>query len=276
MNQLNWLENVIVVGAGTMGRGIAQVMLEPGYGVTLVDPDEGARSRARGAIREGLDRRDSAQRVEKLDVRPSIPEGESFGFGIEAVPEKLDLKLNVLSDLEPRVTELLATNTSSIPLDELGEDLDRPDRLVGIHFMNPVPVMPLVELIVQPGTDGELIRRGESLVESLDKTPVRVEDSPGFVSNRLLMALINRAIKLVQQEVATPEAVDQIMEMGMGHEMGPIEVADFIGLDVCLETMKIIDRRVEEGAYDPADLLREKVDRGELGQKTGQGFYTYD
>ncbi len=177
--------------------------------------------------------------------------------------------------MAPLVTECLSTNTSSLPLSELDEVLENPERLFGLHFMNPAPVMDLVELVVRPSTSPGLIRRGENLVESLDKTPARVLDSPGFVSNRLLMGTINRAVRLVEQEVAPPETIDRIMRRGMGHAMGPLEVADFIGLDVCLETMRNIDERVSDRSCEPPDLLRRKVRRGDLGRKTGRGFFEY-
>lgn len=275
MEMVNWLQRVLVVGGGTMGRGIAQVFLEPGYQVTLVEPDTSARDEATTAIEQGLEKRDSSERINELETVETVPDNKPFELGIEAVPERLSLKQEVLSTMEPAVTEMLATNTSSIPLSDLGESLSDRNHFLGLHFMNPVPVMPLVELVESEENNLDLVDRADDLIGSLDKTAARVQDSPGFVSNRLLMALINRAIRLVENGVADPEAVDQIMTMGMGHEMGPIEVADFIGLDVCLETMEIIDRRVDEDAYEPAKRLRRKVEQGELGRKTGEGFYSY-
>lgn len=276
MRKVEWLESVLVVGAGTMGHGIAQVFLEAGYEVTLVDPDTEALGKAEASIEKGLSKRDKADHVNRLSTRESVPEQETYELGIEAVPEQLELKRNVLSGMEPRVTDVLATNTSSIPLSDLNRKLQETDCFVGLHFMNPAPVMPLVELVEHDGSDDDFIRKTAELIESLDKTPARVMDSPGFVSNRLLMALINRAVRLVEDRVAEPEAIDQIMKMGMGHKMGPLEVADLIGLDVCLETMEIIDQRVQENAYIPADLLQEKVEEGHLGQKTGKGFYDHN
>jgi len=276
MNKTDWLEDVVVVGAGTMGRGIAQVFLENDFEVTLVDPMESARKEAHDYIQGGLRKRDLEDRISALTISEELPDSSEFQMGIEAVPEKLSLKRDVLENLDEVVTDILATNTSSIPLADLVDSVDQPAQFLGVHFMNPAPVMPLVELIEGTKTDSEIVDRTESLIENLGKNPVRVQDSPGFVSNRLVMAVINLAIRLVEQGVAKPEAVDTIMKQGMGHKMGPIEVADFIGLDVCLETLKIIDKRVDENVYQPARLLEVKVEQGQLGQKTDLGFYNYD
>jgi len=273
---VDWLDRVLVVGGGTMGRGIAQVFLEPGYDVTLVEPNAQARRHATDSIENGLEKNKCVGQIERLNSVETIPENDVFELGIEAVPERLSLKQEILANMESHVTEMLGTNTSSIPLSDLDEGLDAPRQFLGLHFMNPAPVMPLVELVVHDRSDEDFVLTAEDLLKKLDKTPARVNDSPGFVSNRLLMALINRAIGLVEEGVAKPEAVDQIMELGMGHEMGPLEVADLIGLDVCLETMDIIDKRVNEDAYEPANLLKQKVDNDHLGRKTGQGFYEYD
>ena len=276
MDSRNSLTNVVVVGAGTMGRGIAQVFLENDFEVTLVDPIESARKQAHDYIQGGLSKRDLEDRIDALTLLEEIPQSSKFELGIEAVPEKLSLKRDVLNNLSQVVTEILATNTSSIPLKDLVESVQQPAHFLGVHFMNPAPVMPLVELIEGSKTDSQVMDRAETLIGNLGKNPVRVQDSPGFVSNRLVMALINLAIRLVDQGVAKPKAIDTIMKQGMGHEMGPIEVADFIGLDVCLETLKIIDQRVEENVYQPARLLQDKVEEGQLGQKTDRGFYGYD
>ncbi|MFB6357214.1 MAG: 3-hydroxyacyl-CoA dehydrogenase family protein [bacterium] len=276
METPDWLETVQVIGAGTMGRGIAQVFLELGAEVTLVEPDQSARDEARDDIEHGLKKNEREVGLTRLSLEPKQPENRTFDLSIEAVPERLPLKHHVLTEAESRTDELLASNTSSIPLSDLSEPLEKPDRLVGLHFMNPAPVMGLVELVYHAGTPEELLDRSQQLINAMEKHPVKVKDSPGFVSNRLLMAMINRAISMVERDIADPEGIDRIMEDGMGHAMGPLRVADFIGLDVCLETMEIINERVDDDSCEPASLLQQKVVQGNLGQKTGKGFYEYD
>lgn len=266
--------SILVVGGGTMGRGIAQVCLESSWSVKLVETDPGTRDELAEAIEGGLSRRDHGQAIKRLEVLDSLPDDSVWG-AIEAVPERPELKQDILADLEPLARNVLASNTSSIPIHELAESLDEPNRLVGVHFMNPVPVMDIVELVFQDDTPEEVRQDTRDLLQTLDKEPLEVEDVPGFVSNRLLLAFINRAVRLVEDGVADPETVDTMMTEGMGHAMGPLEVADFIGLDVCREILVIIYERTEDPAYRPAETFNELIEAGHLGQKTGQGFFNY-
>jgi 3-hydroxybutyryl-CoA dehydrogenase len=281
------IQTVGVIGAGTMGNGIAHVFARSGYRVILRDVDPRALERAISTIGANLDREVKKGKLaesEKPAVLGRIAIASDASalapaqFVVEAVPERLDLKVRVLKEADAVLgpSAILASNTSSISITQLAAETSRPDRFVGMHFMNPVPVMVLVEVVRGRATSEETFGATMSLCESLGKKPVAVNDAPGFVSNRVLMPLINEAAFAVMEGVATPEAVDAVMKLGMNHPMGPLELADFIGLDVCVDIMGVIERGFGGDAkYRACPLLREYVAAGRLGRKSGRGFYTY-
>jgi 3-hydroxybutyryl-CoA dehydrogenase len=275
-----------VIGAGTMGNGIAQVAARAGYDVILHDVKDEFIRRGFAAIEKGLQRdvdksrlsgEEKQQIVER--IRPST-DFSSFGdakFVIEAVTENLNVKTEVFKTLD-QITPpdaILASNTSSISITKLGAATKRPDKVIGMHFMNPVPVMKLVEVIRGMATSDETYERVRALSEKLDKTALDCQDSPGFVSNRVLMPMINEAIFTLYEGVATRESIDGIMKLGMNHPMGPLTLADFIGLDVCLAIMNVLYEGLGDPKYRPCPLLRRYVDAGWLGRKSGRGFYEY-
>ncbi|HEY4579811.1 MAG TPA: 3-hydroxybutyryl-CoA dehydrogenase [Candidatus Acidoferrales bacterium] len=282
------IRTVAVLGSGTMGSGIAHVFARSGYTVILRDIDKRFLDRALESIGKNLDREIKKGKV-AADDKPRIlariePETDLAAiaradFVVEAVPERLELKRDVLAEagriLRPEA--ILTSNTSSISITTLAAATRRPDRFVGMHFMNPVPVMPLVEVIRAKQTSDAAFDVTMQLCKKLDKTPVAVNDSPGFVSNRVLMPLINEAAFCVMEGVATAESVDTVMKLGMNHPMGPLELADFIGLDVCLDIMEVLQKGFGGDAkYRPCPLLQEMVAAGHLGKKSGRGFYVYD
>jgi len=282
------IRTVAVLGSGTMGSGIAHVFARCGYAVILRDIDKRFLDRALESIGKNLDREIKKGKV-AADDKPRIlariePETDLAAiaradFVVEAVPERLELKRDVLAEagriLRPEA--ILTSNTSSISITTLAAATRRPDRFVGMHFMNPVPVMPLVEVIRAKQTSDAAFDVTMQLCKKLDKTPVAVNDSPGFVSNRVLMPLINEAAFCVMEGVATAESVDTVMKLGMNHPMGPLELADFIGLDVCLDIMEVLQKGFGGDAkYRPCPLLQEMVAAGHLGKKSGRGFYVYD
>jgi 3-hydroxybutyryl-CoA dehydrogenase len=275
-----------VVGAGTMGGGIAQVFAQRNYRVLLCDAVPSQLERALSTIKKNLnrdvekDRINAAERDQALAnirVQASLEELKGSALVIEAVSEVFGVKQHVFAELDRlcEQTTILATNTSSISVTQLAGTTKRPDRLIGMHFMNPVPVMKLVEIIRGLQTSEETFLATRSFVEKLDKVPVVVNDSPGFVSNRVLMPMINEAIFCVYENVATPEAVDAVMKLGMNHPMGPLTLADLIGLDVCLNIMETLYADFSDPKYRPCPLLRKMVAAGHLGRKSGQGFYRY-
>lgn len=276
---------VAVIGAGTMGSGIAQVFAASGRQVNLVDPDEASITRGLASIAKSLDRLikkgtlDAAARDETLGrIRRTTPGTlQDCAIAIEAVPERLELKKAVLRELDRILPEdaILATNTSSISITELAAATSRPSHVIGMHFMNPVPVMPLVEVVRGLETSAETVNATMEAAKSLGKTPVLVEDRPGFVSNRILMPMINEAVTALQEGVATRDAIDTVMKLGMNHPLGPLALADLIGLDVCLDIMEVLHRGFGEDKYRPCPLLRTMVAAGRLGRKTGRGFYEY-
>ena len=280
------LNSIGVVGAGTMGSGIAQVFAAKGYQVKLCDAVPSQLERALSTIKKNLNRDLEKNRINETDrdriltnIRPQADlEGlEQAALVIEAVSEVLDVKQRVFAELD-RIcgqTTVLATNTSSISVTELAGRTGRPDRVIGMHFMNPVPVMKLVEIIRGLQTSEETFLAIRSFVEKLGKVPVAVNDSPGFVSNRVLMPMINEAIFCVYEDVGTPEAVDAVMKLGMNHPMGPLTLADLIGLDVCLNIMETLYAGFSDPKYRPCPLLRKMVAAGRLGRKSGEGFYRY-
>jgi 3-hydroxybutyryl-CoA dehydrogenase len=280
------LAPVVVVGAGTMGNGIAQTFAASGRRVLLLDANEAALKRGLGAIEKSLGKLvekgklDAKAREETL-ARIATEQGAfpvaECAIAVEAVPEKVEIKRHVFQMLDqllpPRA--ILATNTSSISITELAAGTKRPTRFVGMHFMNPVPLMPLVEVVRGVETDEETVRETVALSKALGKTPVVVADRPGFVSNRVLMPMINEAAFVLMEGVADREAIDAVMKLGMNHPMGPLALADLIGLDVCLDIMEVLHRGFGDSKYRPCPLLRSMVAAGRLGRKTGRGFYDY-
>jgi len=281
------ISTLAVVGAGTMGQGIAHVAALHGRSVRLVDVSEAVLQRALQTIAHNLERQvrkeriTAAQKEETLgritpatDLEAAVADVQLV---IEAVPENPDLKAQVFERLDRAAPPeaILASNTSSISITWLGARTQRPARVIGMHFFNPVPVMQLVEIVRGLETSDATYETIYHLAEALGKTPVTVNDAPGFVSNRVLMPMINEAIYCVMEGVATPEDVDRVMKLGMNHPMGPLALADLIGLDVCLGIMEVLHQELGEDKYRPCPLLRKMVAAGRLGRKTGRGFYEY-
>jgi 3-hydroxybutyryl-CoA dehydrogenase len=282
----NSIKTVAVLGAGTMGNGIAHVFARSGYRVLLRDVDKKFLDRAINTISKNLDREVAKNKISADDksaalarIQPVTDSAALAGadFVVEAVPEQLDLKVRLLKEVDAVVgpSAILASNTSSISITQLAATTSRPERFIGMHFMNPVPMMVLVEVIRGLATSDETFAATTALCEKLGKTAVAVNDSPGFVSNRVLLPMINEAAFAVMEGVATPEAVDAVMKLGMNHPMGPLQLADFIGLDVCVEILDVLLRGLGDPKYRACPLLRKYVAAGWLGRKSGRGFYTY-
>jgi 3-hydroxybutyryl-CoA dehydrogenase len=281
------IRTVAVLGAGTMGNGIAHVFARSGYNVILRDVEMSFLDRARDTIAKNLEREVKKGKVAEGDkgrildrihtTTTDFSEIARADFAVEAVPERLDLKLSVLREADKllRPEAILASNTSSISITALAAATGRPDRFIGMHFMNPVPVMVLVEVIRALQTSEATFATTMAFCKRLEKKPVAVNDAPGFVSNRVLMPLINEAAFAVMEGVATAEAVDAVMKLGMNHPMGPLELADFIGLDVCVNILDVLLDGFGDSKYRACPLLRKMVAAGWLGRKTGKGFYVY-
>jgi 3-hydroxybutyryl-CoA dehydrogenase len=284
---MNTIKVVGVVGAGTMGNGIAHVFARSGFQVLLCEVEQRFLDRGLAAIRKNLEREVAKGKLTAGEAEAALGKiqgilhGSDLGvcdFVIEAAPERFALKQELFSELDsvlkPEV--ILASNTSSISITRLAAQTRRPERVIGMHFFNPVPVMKLVEVIRGLETTDETFARVKALAEALGKSPVEVHDAPGFVSNRVLMPLLNEAMFAVMEGVATPAAVDQVFQLGMAHPMGPLALADFIGLDVCLDIMRVLVEGLGDPKYRPCPLLVRMVDAGWLGRKSGRGFYQYE
>ncbi|MBC6698797.1 3-hydroxyacyl-CoA dehydrogenase family protein [Hymenobacter puniceus] len=279
--------NVAVIGSGTMGNGIAHVFAQHGFPVALIDINQPALDKALGTIAKNLDRQvakgslsedDKTATVGRIRTFTSIAEGvRDVQLVVEAATENVDLKLNIFRELDQHAPQdaILASNTSSISITKIAAVTKRPDKVIGMHFMNPVPVMKLVEVIRGYATSDEVTARIMELSRQLSKTPTEVNDYPGFVANRILMPMINEAIISLHEGVAGVEEIDTVMKLGMAHPMGPLQLADFIGLDVCLAIMRVLHDGLGNPKYAPCPLLVNMVMAGRLGVKSGEGFYSW-
>ena len=280
------IETVGVVGAGTMGSGIAHVFARSGFKVVLCDVEQRFLDRALAGIRTNLGREAAKGKVAEAEIEPALKriqtatgreELAAAQIVVEAAPERFELKAEIFRALDALLPKgaILASNTSSISITRLAALTSRPESVIGMHFFNPVPVMALVEVVRGIASSDATFAAVRELAARLGKTPVEVNDAPGFVSNRVLMPLINEAAFAVMEGVATPEAVDQVFKLGMAHPMGPLTLADFIGLDVCVDIMRVLQEGFGDPKYRPCPLLVRMVDAGWLGRKTGRGFFTY-
>ena len=280
------VKSVAVIGAGTMGNGIAQVVAASGIGVVMTDINDAALKRGLDAIGKGLERLVSKQKLSATDrtallgrIRTTtrLEDIADCDVVVEAATENVDLKLKIFADLDrlAKPAAILASNTSSISLTRIAGTTRRPSQVIGMHFFNPVPVMPLVELIRALQTSDTTYQAIKALTEKLGKSPVEVKNSPGFVGNRILLPMLNEAVYCLHEGLATAEDIDSVMKLGMGHPMGPLALADLIGLDTCLAILRVLYEGFKDPKYRPCLLWQEKVDAGELGRKTGRGFFVY-
>ncbi len=277
---------ILVVGAGQMGSGIAQVAAQSGYSVYLYDIDSEALEKGKAAVIKNLDRQTEKGKLSlhekevalsRLNCVESLELANKAGFVIEAAVEDMNVKAKLFTEIDtifPKET-IFATNTSSLPITEIAAHTKRPEKFIGMHFMNPVPIMPLVEIISGQLTEDDVVEFTYETANNMGKTPVVVNDFPGFVSNRVLMPMINEAIFCVYEGIAEPEGVDQVMKLGMNHPMGPLALADLIGLDTCLYILEVLHKGYGDPKFRPCPLLKRYVNAGLLGKKSGRGFYTY-
>jgi len=279
-------DRVAVVGAGQMGNGIAHVFAQYGFPVTMIDVSQEALDKGRSTIAKNVERQvkkgtipadDQVKILSRLDLSMELESAGEAMLIIEAASEDSGLKFRIFTDLDrlAKPDAILATNTSSISITEIARRTSRPDKVIGMHFMNPVPVMKLVEVIRGLATSDETTKRVVDVALQLEKTPVEVNDYPGFVSNRVLMPMINEAVYCLMEGVGKPEAIDQVMTLGMNHPMGPLALADLIGLDTCVAILEVLRDGLGDPKYRPCPLLRKYVAAGWLGRKSGRGFYTY-
>ncbi|MDA9026171.1 3-hydroxyacyl-CoA dehydrogenase NAD-binding domain-containing protein [Flavobacteriaceae bacterium] len=281
------MKNIAVIGAGAMGNGIAHTFAQSGYKVQLIDVNKEALNNALQTISKNLDRMVAKGKIEEstkaetlsnISIFTEISEGVEYAsLVIEAATENIDLKLKIFQQLDTACSEdtILATNTSSISITQIAAVTSRPEQVIGMHFMNPVPIMPLVEIIAGYSTSEEVLSFAKDLTKEIGKTPVIVNDYPGFVANRILIPMINEAIETLYSGVAGVQEIDTIMKLGMAHPMGPLELADFIGLDVCLSILKVMYEGFKKPKYAPNPLLVNMVQAGKYGIKSGEGFYNY-
>jgi 3-hydroxybutyryl-CoA dehydrogenase len=281
------MKNITVIGAGTMGNGIAHTFAQFGYSVTLVDISEESLKKALATIAKNLDRQvekgklsaeDKNKTLGNITTHTDLKAGvQNAELVVEAATENIDLKLKIFKDIDAATTStcILATNTSSISITKIASVTSKPDKVIGMHFMNPVPVMKLVEIIRGYSTSDEVTKLIMDVSKTLDKVPVEVNDYPGFVANRILMPMINEAIITLNEGVAGVEEIDTVMKLGMAHPMGPLQLADFIGLDVCLAIMNVLYTGLGNDKYAPCPLLVNMVTAGKKGVKSGEGFYSW-
>src|SRR6056297_241050 len=280
------MNKVAVIGSGTMGNGIAQVVATAGYNVILVDLKKEYLNRGMETIKKNLDRavkkekigdKDKKEILNRINITTEYEDIKEVNIVIEAAPENIEIKKEVFEELDKVLNQdvIIASNTSALSLTELATVTSRPERVLGIHFFNPVTVMKLVELIKNIITSQDTFDRAKEFVASLNKKAIEVNESPGFVVNRLLIPMINEAIFLVEENVACPDDIDTAMKLGANHPLGPLALADLIGLDVCLAIMETLHKEFGDSKYRAAPLLRKKVRAGQLGRKTGEGFYQY-
>jgi len=279
------IKHIFIVGAGTMGNGIAQTAAVSGYIVTCMDVQPAALEKAKATIGKSTDKLLSKERITPeqkaaADAINYVSNMDTIGDAdlvIEAATENPELKFKIFKEMDEKAREgvILASNTSSISITKIAASTSRPDKVIGMHFMNPVPLMKLVEVIRGIATSDEVTAEILDVCKVMGKTPVEANDSPGFISNRILCPMINEAVFALQENVGTPEAIDEVMKLGMNHPMGPLFLADLIGLDVVLFVLEVLHRDLGEDKYRPAYLLRKMVDAGYLGRKTGRGFYQY-
>ena len=281
------VKKIMIIGAGQMGAGIAQVCAQAGYEVLLYDNNAANLKQGFNSIQRNLARQVEKQRMEereknsilaKVERSSALQDAAEADMVIEAVVEKMSVKRNIFVQLDEFAQDhtILASNTSSLPITEIAAATDRPEKVIGMHFMNPVPVMKLVEIIRGLATSDDVYKKVEEVAKAIGKVPVEVNDFPGFVSNRILMPMINEAIYTLYEGIATKEAIDDVMKLGMNHPMGPLELADFIGLDTCLSVMEILHEGFGDDKYRPCPLLRKYVKAGWVGKKAGRGFYMYN
>ena len=287
MNSELRIKSIGVIGAGTMGNGIAHVSALSGFDTILMDIKDEFVQRGLSTIQKNMDRQVKKEKISQSEMETSMSritastdynQLSACDLVIEAATENMDIKLNIFKELDKvcKPETILASNTSSISINKIATATQRPEKVIGMHFMNPVPVMKLVEIVKGKGTDDSITKRITDLSTQMGKIPVECNDSPGFVSNRILMPMINEAIFCLDEGVGTPEAIDAIMKLGMAHPMGPLTLADLIGLDICLSIINVLYSDFGDEKYRPCPLLVKKVADRELGRKTGKGFYEYN